>query len=130
MADKYAGNTFFGKNWQMTMQTPRGSTIWLKSLSHTVTKIDALNGDFQDDHQKWCGNDFWKKMLDDCNTLGVKKFVKITITTKINMPLCFMQKFKMAAKNCGKTIFGKSWLMTLCIPWRSSKLLYLAVFPR
>ena len=39
MADKYGGNTIFGKNWQMTMQTPGGSTIWLKLLPRTIFEI-------------------------------------------------------------------------------------------
>ena len=48
--------------------------------------------------------------VDSAYTLGVEHFVKITLSctiSEINAFLCFTQKFKMAAKNGGKTIFGK-----------------------
>ena len=44
-------------------------------------------------------------------TCGVKNFIKITLSctvSKINEFLLFTQKFKMAAKNGRKAIFGKS----------------------
>ena len=45
-----------------------------------------------------------------------KNFFKIAVThTKINVFLCFMHNFKMAAKNGGKIIFGKKCHMTLYI---------------
>ena len=52
---------------------------------------------------------------------------------EINAFLHFTEKFKMAAKNSGKTIFVKCCHYTLQIPCGSklsSKLLYLAPFPR
>ena len=44
----------------MTIGHP-GSTILSKSLSCTVSEVNAFYAEFQDGHQKWCGNDFWKK---------------------------------------------------------------------
>ena len=57
------------------------------------------------------GKDFWEKLGDSEETLQVKNFVKITLprtVSGINVFLPFTQKFKMAAKNGGKTIFGKT----------------------
>ena len=59
------------------MRTPWGSTILSKSLSRTISEINPFYAEFQDGHQKWCGNNFWKKIPDDCNTLGIKNFVII-----------------------------------------------------
>ena len=57
-------------------------------------------------------NDCWEKSpVDPADTLRVKNFVEIALAhsvSKINMFLHFMQKFMMAAKKGGKTIFGKS----------------------
>ena len=70
---------------------------------------------------KNCGNRFFGKKDQMILTIscGLKNFVKITLSrtiSEINAFLCFTQKFKMAAKNGGKTIFGKKWPMTLHTP--------------
>ena len=63
------------------------------------------------------GKDFWEKLGDSEETLQVKNFffrrlmsgVRCPRTVSgINVFLPFTQKFKMAAKNGGKTIFGKT----------------------
>ena len=55
-------------------------------------------------------NDFWEKSLvDSDDTLGVKTFDKIVLlhtVSEINAFMCFMQKFKMAAKIEGKLFMG------------------------
>ena len=69
---------------------------------------------------KWRANDFWEKSpVDSADTLGVKNFDEIALShtvSGINAFLHFTQKFKMAAKYGGKTIFGKSHQLTLLIP--------------
>ena len=63
----------------------------------------------QDGRKKMAGKRFLGKVASSlCSTLGVKNFVKITLShtiSKINALLHFMQKFKMEAKNGAKTIF-------------------------
>ena len=52
-------------------------------------------------------------------TLWVKNFDEIALprtVSEINAFLCFMQKFKSAVENGGKTIFGKSRQFSLRIP--------------
>ena len=54
-----------------------------------------------------------------CTYPAGHKFVEITLSctvSEINVLLRFMQKFKMAAKTGGKTIFGKSRQLILRIP--------------
>ena len=54
---------------------------------------------------------FCEKMpVDSALTLEVKNSMKIALSftiSKINVLLCFTQKFKMDAKNGGKTFLGK-----------------------
>ena len=60
---------------------------------------------------------------DSTDTLGVKSFVKIALSctvSEISVFLCFTKKFKMAAKNSRKMIFGKSRNRTLRIPFGSN----------
>ena len=65
-----------------------------------------------------------------------QKFLRnraILTISDINTFFCFRQKFKMAGKNGGKTIFHKSCQLTLWTPWGSKilfKSLYLAPFLR
>ena len=80
---------------------------------------------------------FGKKVPDDStDTLGVKNFVEIALSrtvSEINAFLRFTQKFKMATKNDGKTIFGKKCQITLVIPRGVKNLLkslYLVLFLR
>ena len=58
------------------------------------------------------GNDFWEKSsVNSADTLRVKNFVETALSrtvSEINAFLHFTQKFKMTAKNGGKTFFGKS----------------------
>ena len=62
--------------------------------------------------QKWQENDFGEKSsVDSADNLWVKIFVEIALShsvSEINTFFYFMQKFKMAAKSGGKTIFAKS----------------------
>ena len=57
-------------------------------------------------------NDFWgKSPVESADTLWVKNLVEIALScsvSEINPFLCITQKFKMATKSGGKTIFGKS----------------------
>ena len=68
--------------------------------------------EIQDGRQEWQENEFCENLpVDSAVTLWVKNFVKITLSCivyEINAFLRFTQKFKMAAKNGGKTTFGKS----------------------
>ena len=68
--------------------------------------------EIQDGHQKWQENNLGDNSpVHSAVTLWVKNFVEITLShtfIKINVFLCFTLKSKMAAKNGGKTIFGKS----------------------
>ena len=63
----------------------------------------------QDGHQKWRENDFCKKSpVDSADILQVKIFIEIALSRsvfEINTFLCLTQKFKMAAKSGGKTLF-------------------------
>ena len=77
----------------------------------------AFYAEIQNGRQKWRDNDFWEKSpVDSADTLWVKIFVEIALScsvSEITSFLCFMQKFKMATKSGGKTIFGKSCHYTL-----------------
>ena len=65
-------------------------------------------------------NYFWEKSpVDSADTLGVKTFDEIVLSrtvSEINAFMCFTQKFKMAAKNGGKMIYGKCHQFTLLTP--------------
>ena len=60
---------------------------------------------------KVAGNNFWEKSpVHSPDTLWVKNFVEITLSrsvSEIKAFLSFTQKFKMAAKSGGKTLFCK-----------------------
>ena len=62
-------------------------------------------------------NDFCEKSpVHSANTLGIKNVIKISLSrtvSEIKVFLCFMQKFKMAAKNGGQAILGKNRQTTL-----------------
>ena len=99
--------------------------------------VCVFKAEIKDGRQKWQENDFSEKSpVDSADTLWVKNFVEIALShsvSKINMFLRFMQKFKMATKSGGKTIFEESCQKTLQIPCGSkisSKSLYLAPFLR
>ena len=66
----------------------------------------------QDGCQKQRENDLWEKSpVGSADTMGDKNLAEIALSctvTEINALLCFTQKFKMAAKNGGNTIFRKS----------------------
>ena len=86
--------------------------------------------EIQDGRQKWRKNNLGEKLPADCGYPGVKN-LSCTVY-EVKAFLCFTQKFKMAARNGGKTIFGKSRQLTQHIPCGlkiSSKSLYLADFP-
>ena len=68
--------------------------------------------EIQDGRQKWQENYFWEQLpVDSADTLWTKNVVEIALSrsvSEINAFLRFTQKFKMAAKSVGKTIFGNS----------------------
>ena len=70
----------------------------------------AFYAEIQNGHQKWQENDFGEKSpVDSADNLQVKNFVEIALSrsiSEINGFLRFTQKFKMAAKSDGKTIFA------------------------
>ena len=72
----------------------------------------AFYTEIQDGRQKWRESHVCEMSpLHSTDTLRVKTFIEIALSctiSKINAFLRFMQKFKMAAKNGGKTIFGES----------------------
>ena len=82
------------------------------SLHFQDKRVFAFKAEIQDGRQKWRENDFWEKLkVDSADTLRVKNFVEIALSrsvSEINAFLHFMQKFKMAAKSGGRTIFAKS----------------------
>ena len=95
-----------------------------------ITQVNIILTDLRE-------NDFWEKSpVDSEGTLWVKNFVKIALSrtvSEIAAFLRFLQKFKMAAKNGWKTIFGKRcWYILLihCGAKISSKSLYLTPFLR
>ena len=73
----------------------------------------AFYGEIQNGHHKWYENDFWEKSpVDSADNPQVKSFMEIALSrsvSKINGFLRFTQKFKMAAKSSGKTIFPKKY---------------------
>ena len=85
------------------------------ALSHTVSSIIAFLH-FTQKFKMAAKNGrkiffLEKSSVNSADTMRVKNFVEITLfrsVSKINAFLHFTQKFKMAAKNGGKTIFGKS----------------------
>ena len=85
------------------------------TLSRSVSEINVflrLTQKFKMAAKSGIENNFCEKLPVDCtNTLWVKNFVKIALSdsvSEINTSLHLMQKFKMAAKRRGKTIFAKS----------------------
>ena len=78
--------------------------------------VFAFYAEIQDGHQNWRETDFWQNLTDEyVYTLGVKNFVNLSLSctiSEIHAFLNFTQKFKMAAKNDRKAMFGKNWLMT------------------
>ena len=111
-----------GKVARLFCRYPYGKKFAEIALSRTVSKINAIYEEIQDGCQKWRKFDFCEKLpVDSVDTLGGQNFDKIAqscIVSEINA-LCFTQKLKIAAKNGGKMIFGKSRQSTLGIPWHS-----------
>ena len=72
--------------------------------------MSAFYAEIQDGRQKHWGKKIFGKVAHSlCKYPGDQKFAKIALSrtvSEINGFLCFTQKFKMAAKNDGKTIFG------------------------
>ena len=84
----------------------------ISSLHFQDKCIFVFYPEIQDGRQKCQENDFWgKSPVEFAYTLWVKNFVEITLShsvSEINAFLRFTQKFKMAVKSGGKTIFRKS----------------------
>ena len=57
---------------------------------------------------------FFNKIMpvDSADTLWVKNFVEISLSLSISEINCFMQKFKVATKSGGKTIFEENYKKT------------------
>ena len=70
--------------------------------------------------KKWRENDFWQNIADDSvYILRVKNFIEMAVSrtvAKIIVFLHFTQKFNMAVKNGGKSIFDKKVQITQNIP--------------
>ena len=106
-------------------------------FSYLFIYFFAFYAEIQNGHQKWRENDFWEKSpVGSADNMQVKNFVEFTLScsiSEINRYLRFTQKFKMATKSGGKTVFAKKRQYTLQIP-RGSKIslkyLYLAPFPK
>ena len=107
------------------------SKLSSKSLSHRYQDkcVFAFYAEIQDGRQKRRENDFGEKSpVDSADTLWVKYFVESTLSRTVietNEFLHFMQKFKMVAKNGGKTIAlylaPLSKQMSFCILCRNSR---------
>ena len=102
MAAKSGGKTIFEESCQKTISLCFRDKLFFFFAFHT---------EIQDGHQKWRENNFCKMSpIDSTDTLRIKKFVQIALSrsvSKINVFSCLMQKFKMATKSGGKTIFAK-----------------------
>ena len=109
-----------------------GDTLAIKNfneiaLSHIVPDINVFlrfNQKFKmatkNGRKMISGKNHQLTLLLPC--LGVKFFDQIAVShtvSQINAFLRFTQKFKTAAKNGRKTIFGKTRQLTLGIPWNS-----------
>ena len=133
MAAKMAGNNFLQK-----VPDDSAYTLWVKSLVE-ITLSRTLSQCVSPFMQKFnlvTKTDRLKLLDVSAYTLHTKNFIEITVSCTISETkvfLHFVQKFKMATKNGGKTIFGKTWQMTLhtpCGPKMSLKSLYYAPFLR
>ena len=100
------------------------ANLWAKNfneiaLSRTVSEINVFLRFTLVLH--WLENNFSEKSpVDTTDILLFRNFNKITLShtvSKIKAFLCVVQKFKMATKNGGEIIFGKSHQYTLQIPW-------------
>ena len=117
------GKRFLKKTWQMILHIIWGCKISSRLL-HLAPYSRSMHFCVLCRNSRWPqkkqDNNFRKKVPDDSACiLRDKNFVLITLTctvSEINEFLWFMQKFK-TAKTGGKTIFGKTWQMTLLIPW-------------
>ena len=104
--------------WKKVAEDPV-NTLWIKkfieiTLSCTISEINTFlpfTQKFKMAAKNGGKNKFWETIAEDSvYTLGVKNFVEIALSrtiSKINMFLYFMQKFKIAIKNGGKTSFDK-----------------------
>ena len=72
----------------------------------------AFYAKIPDGREKWRENNFWENSsVDPADALRVKDFIEITHLALFPRQMDFLrftQKFRMAAKNGGKIIFGKS----------------------
>ena len=79
------------------------------SLCFRDKHVFAFYAEIQDGPQRWRENNFCEKSPADW-IVRVKNVVKIALShsvSEINSFLCLTQKFKMAAKSGGKTLFVK-----------------------
>ena len=114
MAPKMAGKQFLGSLASRLCRYPVGQNFHRNcfiSLCFRDKCVFTFYAEILDGRQKWRENDFWGKMtVDSADTWWVKNFVEIALSRtifEINAFLRFTQKFKMAAKNGGKTIFSE-----------------------
>ena len=119
MATKSGGKTMFGK-----------STVYLYPVVQKFCQNRSISLRFQDKRVFA----FYAKIQDDCQNIHyLTSFILVSLRFRDKLVLRLMQKFKMAAKSGGKTIFAKSCQYTLQIPCGSkisSNSLYLAPFLR
>ena len=106
MAAKSGGKRFPQKVASILCRYLAGQTFCRNrsiSLRFRDKHVFLFNAEIQDGRQKL--------PVDFADTLRVKNFVEIALprsVSEINMFFCLTQKFKMAAKSGGKTIFAKS----------------------
>ena len=97
---------FFMQKFKMAAKSG-GKVIFCEKLP-----VDSADTLWVKNFVKIAGKQFLgKDAIDSAYTLWVKNFVEITLSrsvSEINSFLCLKQKFKMAAKSVGKTIFAKS----------------------
>ena len=110
------GKRFLGKMFSRLCRSPVGPKICRNcSISHLYQDkcVFAFYAEIQDGRQKWRENDFLEKTpVDSVDTSQVKNFTEIALSetvSEINAFLGFMQKIKIAAKNDGNMIFGKTY---------------------
>ena len=110
-----AGKRFLGKVASKLCRYPVGQKFHRNrsiSLRFRDKRVFAFYAEIQDGRQKWPENDFLgKPLIDSADTLWAKNFVEIALSrsvSEINTFLHFTQKFKMAAKSGGKTLFCKT----------------------
>ena len=112
---KWLENDFWEKSKVDSADNLRVKNFVEIALSRSISKINGFlrfTQKFKMATKSGRKTIFVKKTpVDSADTLWIKNFVEIALShsiSKINTFFCFTQKFKMAAKSGGKTIFAKT----------------------